>query len=247
MTFRLYKDKWGKTLISVLTSVNEYLISGELRKTFIGEVLTKNSVATLVNEHKAAVADELRKKGNSNAVINASLDVWWKELKAEYEGDEKDKYYAYAKNVILNWANRIIFAHLIKRRQKSAFAIDQLIYTSTPHEANTIFRQITEKADFYNIFGPIDYNEILPSQTWMALVELSLILKDSPIDSINQSILQQVLEGSVSVSKRLVNGQYPTPPVLASVLSRITMHNPMGESLRRMLWNWHYTEFYFKL
>ena len=227
---QLYKDKWGKTLISVLTSVNEYLISGELRKTFIGEVLTKNSVATLVNEHKAAVADELRKKGNSNAVINASLDVWWKELKAEYEGDEKDKYYAYAKNVILNWANRIIFAHLIKRRQKSAFAIDQLIYTSTPHEANTIFRQITEKADFYNIFGPIDYNEILPSQTWMALVELSLILKDSPIDSINQSILQQVLEGSVSVSKRLVNGQYPTPPVLASVLSRITMHNPMGES-----------------
>lgn len=228
---QLYKGKWEETLKSVLTSVNEYLISGDLKKTFIGEVLTKTSVATIVNEHKAGVADALRRTVNGNTVMGAFIDNWWKGIKTEYEGDETDKYSAYAKSVIINWANRIIFAHLIKRWQQSAFAIDELTYTSTPHDGNIIFQEITERSDFYNIFGRIDYNEILPMQAWAALVELSLTLKDSPIKNINQRILQQVLEGSVNISKRLVNGQYPTPPILAAILSKITIHNPMGECL----------------
>lgn len=228
---QLYKDIWENTLKSVLTSVNEYLVSGDLKKTFIGEVLTKTSVATLVNEHKACVADALRKTANGNAVMEAFIDNWWKGIKTEYEGDETNKYSAYAKNVVINWANRIIFAHLIKRRQQSAFAIDSLNYTNTPYDGNQIFKEITKKSDFYNIFGRIEYDEFLPKQTWTALVELSLILKDSPIRSINQHILQQVLEGSVNISKRLVNGQYPTPPILARILAKITIHNPLGECL----------------
>ena len=78
------------------------------------------------------------------------------------------------------------------------------------------------------IFGDIPYNDCLPMQTWVSLVELSLFLKDSPISTLSQKILHQVLEGSVNVSKRLVNGQYPTPPVLASVLSRMTIHDVCG-------------------
>ena len=161
--------------------------------------------------------------------MEAFLSAWWKDIKVEYEGDETDKYAAYAKSVIINWSNRIIFAHLIKRMQNNAYAIDELDYVSTPRRANEIFQEITVRSDFYNIFGSIRYNEHLPVQTWAALIELSLFLRDSPIRDINQRILQQVLEGSVNISKRLVNGQYPTPPILAAILSRITIHNVLGE------------------
>ncbi len=61
------------------------------------------------------------------------------------------------------------------------------------------------------------------------MVELSLFLKNSPINNISQRILQQVLEGSVNISKRLMNGQYPTPPTLAAILSRMTIHDVYGE------------------
>lgn len=226
---QLYKSSWEKTLKSVLTSVNEYLISGDVKKTFIGDVLTKTSASNLVNENKFNVAQSLREVSKQDAIMKAELEIWWKEIKAEYEGDEGDMFAAYAKTVIINWANRIIFAHLIKRRQASAFAIDNLGYDSTPHDGNELFRSITEKSDFYNIFGKIPYNECLSKKTWASLVELSLFLKHSPISDINQKILQQVLEGSVNVSKRLVNGQYPTPPVLAEILSRMTIHNVLGE------------------
>ena len=228
---QLYKSNWEKTLKSVLTSVNEYLISGDVKKSFIGDVLTKSSVSGLINENKYNVASCLREAAKQDAIMKAELETWWKEIKTEYEGDEEDMFAAYAKTIIINWTNRIIFAHLIKRRQVSAFAIDNLDYDSTPHDGNIIFQKITEKSDFYNIFGEIPYNECVSRKTWASFVELSLFLKHSPINDISQKILQQVLEGSVNVSKRLVNGQYPTPPILAEILSRMTIHNMLGECL----------------
>lgn len=224
-----FKSKWEKTLQDVLTSVNEYLISGKVKKAFIGDVLTKTSISNLVNENKYNVASCLREQARRNAIMEARLSTWWHEIKTEYEGDEVDKYTAYAKTVIINWANRIIFAHLIKKRQMSAYAIESLDYESSPEEGNAIFREITAKSDFFNIFGEIPYNECLSKKTWASLVELSLFLKNTPIDSISQRILQQVLEGSVNISKRLVNGQYTTPPVLASILSRMTIRDVWGD------------------
>ena len=224
-----YKSKWEKTLQSVLTSVNEYLISGEVKKAFIGDVLTKTSISNIVNENKYSVARYMENEARRNAIMGAQIETWWRDIKTEYEGDEENKYVAYAKSVVINWANRIIFAHLIKQRQMSAYAIDKLDYDKTPKEGNSIFQTITEKSDFYNIFGTMPYNECIPQKTWASLVELSLFLKNSPIKNISQRILQQVLEGSVNISKRLVNGQYPTPPVLASILARMTIHDVTGE------------------
>ena len=224
-----YKSRWEKTLQSVLTSVNEYLISGEVKKAFIGDVLTKTSISNLVNENKFSVARHLEDEARRDAIMGARIETWWRDIKSEYEGDEESKFAAYAKSVIINWANRIIFAHLIKQRQMSAYAIEELDYNCTPEEGNAIFQTITEKSDFYNIFSAMPYNEHLPLKTWAALVELSLFLKNSPIKHISQKILQQVLEGSVSISKRLVNGQYPTPPVLAAILARMTIHDVTGE------------------
>jgi type I restriction-modification system DNA methylase subunit len=224
-----YKSRWEKTLQNVLTSVNDYLISGEVKKAFIGDVLTKTSISNLVNENKYSVARYLEDESKQDAIIEARIETWWNDIKFEYKGDEENKYVAYAKSVVINWANRIIFAHLIKQRQMSAYAIDELNYDSTPKEGNVIFQTITEKSDFYNIFGAMPYNEHIPQKTWASLVELSLFLKNSPINHISQRILQQVLEGSVSISKRLLHGQYPTPPVLVEILVRMTIHNVTGD------------------
>lgn len=209
-----YKSKWERTLQSVLTTVNDYLISGQVKKALIGDVLSTTSISRLVSENKFSVAAHLRECVNRDAIMGARLETWWKNIKSEYEGDEEDKFPAYAKSIIINWANRIIFAHLIKTRQMSAYAIDKLDYDYTPKEANDIFLAITEKSDFYNIFSSMPYDDHLPEKTWDSLVELSLFLKNAPIKSISQRILQQVLEGSINISKRLVNGQYPTPPRL---------------------------------
>lgn len=125
----------------------------------------------------------------------------------------------------MNWAYRIIFAHLIKRQQKEAVHVNDIDYDTTPKEANVIFSEITSKCDFYNVFASIDLNELLPNKTWESLVDLSLFLKENGIKSINQSMLQNILERCVNVTRRELNGQFTTPKTLARILASITIHN----------------------
>ena len=47
-----------------------------------------------------------------------------------------------------------------------------LIMTKS-NDANSVFERITAKCDFYNVFSPIPYNEVLPELSWQDFVELS--------------------------------------------------------------------------
>ena len=171
------------------------------------------------------IADSLKKAAFRDSVMTAYIDSWWSGVKSEYEHDEIDKYKAYAKTIILNWANRIIFAHIIKNRQNGALIINELDYETTPSEANEIFKKITSRCDFYNIFSAIRYDDILPEMSWQDFVEFSNFLKNNGIEQLNQEALQNILEGSVATSKRAINGQYTTPPELAKLLVRLTVKN----------------------
>ncbi len=221
----LYKVDWKETLKDVLNTVNDYLVSGHIKRVPVSEVLSNTSLSIIVNENKSLVAENLEKAALKDALLEANVSVWWEEIKTEYEGDETDKYQAYAKSIIINWTNRILFAHLIKGKQKDAYAIDKLDESFTPEDANKLFSLITEKCDFYNIFASLPYNDCLPSITWKTFIDLSLFLKDTFISNISQQLLQQVLENTVNIAKREVNGQYTTPQTLARILSRITVHD----------------------
>lgn len=221
----LYKDNWEKALYDVIIFINEFLLSNDVKHISIGEVISNSALNILINENKSIVADFLKEQSVVDSVIDAKISIWWKSIKSEYQFDETDPYKAYAKSVILNWAYRIIFAHLIKRQQKEAVYVNDINYETTPKEANTIFSEITSKCDFYNVFASIDLNELLPTQTWESLVDLSLFLKENGIKSINQSMLQNILERCVNVTRRELNGQFTTPKTLARILASITIHN----------------------
>ena len=220
-----YQKEWAKTLSEIIIEVNGYLLNGKISRTTIGNVIAKGAINLLINENKIPVADFLKAEAVKNTIIKANVSIWWNDIKAEYTFDEEDMYYAYAKTIILNWAYRIIFAHLIKSRQVNASIIDSIDYDTTPQEANQIFVQITSKCDFYNVFESIQYGELLPEQTWQSLVELSLFLGENGIKTIDQTLLQNILEGSVNTTRRELNGQFTTPKTLARILANLTIHN----------------------
>lgn len=221
----LYKREWEATLKDVVFSVNEFLQTNKIKHISIGDIISNSALNILINDNKVEVAQYLEAQAITNSVIDAKIQSWWNNINLEYLFDETDPYKAYAKNIILNWAYRIIFAHLIKRQQKEASRIDSIEYDTTPSEANDIFVEITDKCDFYNIFTSIDLNEIMPSGTWESLIDLSIFLKENGIRSIDQSMLQNILERCVNVTRRELNGQFTTPKTLARILASITIHN----------------------
>ncbi len=220
-----YRSDWERQLEEIIIEVNGYFVSGQFRNAPLGQVISESTVTTLIQRNKVIIADGLRSNAFRDAVMAAYIDNWWLGVKSEYAQDESDKYKAYAKTIILNWANRIIFAHIIKHKQNGAMIVDEIEYDKTPDEANIIFKRITEKCDFYNVFSPIRYNEVLPELSWQDFIEFSVFLRSNGIDHLNQEALQNILEGSVATSKRAINGQYTTPTELAKLLVRLTVRD----------------------
>lgn len=218
-----YRIEWEQLLKKVLTDINSYLLRGSFRRSFIENVVSNMALTTLIQRNQSLVADLLREEANRNSVISAYIGNWWLNIKKEYEHDEIDMFNAYAKSILLNWANRITFAHIIKYQHNTAMKIDSLQYSSTPDYANQIFFDITQKSDFYNVFAPVEYGENLPELTWHDFVEYSSFLKTTRISKLNHNVLQSILEHSVSLTKRAFNGQFTTPFELAKILVRLTV------------------------
>lgn len=218
-----YRFEWEKFLERIIIEVNGYFLSGQLHNASLGDIISESTITNLIRRNKEIIADKLKFSALHNSVMAAYIDNWWLNVRSEYEYDETDKYKAYSKTIILNWANRLIFAHIIKNMQNSALVINDITNDSTPSEVNNIFKKITSKCDFYNVFASIKYNEVLPDVTWSDFLALSNFLKNNGLHHLNQVALQNILENSVATSKREINGQYTTPPQLAKLLVRLTV------------------------
>ena len=134
-----YRACWERLLEDVIIEVNAGFASGAFCKASLGGAISENTIAALVARNKDAVASCLKEAAFRDSVMSAYIDNWWRGIKAEYEKDEVDKYKAYAKNVILNWANRIIFAHIIKKRQNAALLVNDLGSGTSPAQANSLW------------------------------------------------------------------------------------------------------------
>lgn len=223
-----YRLDWEKEISEIIIEINEFFVNGIFKGAALGDIISDTVIATLVSRNKQLVADNLESYTASNTIANAHIEQWWKEVECEYAKDESNKYNAYSKIIILNWTNRIVFAHLIKRYHNEARKVLLLKNTTTPDEANGIFNDITNACDFYSIFSEVFCNTNIPENTWLDLMELNVFLEDNGIEEIEQSSLQMILEGTVSTTKREIAGQYTTPSKLAEILAKITITNLNG-------------------
>jgi len=220
-----YQNDWEKLLEDVLYTINEYFLKGDFKKTNLENVISESVISALLEQNKKSVAEKLRRDAISDSVMEAYIDAWWMSVKHEYEKDETDKYNAYAKNVLLNWSNRVLFANIIKKKQTGAVIVESIKDGMSPTEANEVFKKITMKCDFYNIFTEVRYGDIVPKNTWDEIVEFNDFLQNSDISNLDQRIMQDILERSINTTKRAINGQYTTPVTLARILTKITVRD----------------------
>lgn len=222
---KTYSMYWEDKLEEIIIEINEYFVSGKFRNAPLEQIISESTVTTIIQRNKEIIAEYLKVKSFRDTVMEAYIDNWWSFVKIEYDKDEIDKYKAYSKTIILNWVNRIIFAHIIKHKQNGAMIIDNIDYNKNPKEVNTIFKKITDRCDFYNVFTDIKYNHILPELSWYDFVEFSIFLRNNRIEHLNQKILQNILENTVATNKKAINGQYTTPPELARLLVKLTVRD----------------------
>ena len=202
--------------------------SRRFSKKVIGEALTSNTLTTFISRNKSLIADELKKKAISDSILEAYLSNWWEQIRLEYNNDENNKYSAYGKSILLNWANRLLFANFIKDRQIKARKVENIIGCSNPKEADILFKAISSECDFANILNGVCYCDLIPESTWNDILEIAVFLKRNNISTLDDSLFKSLLENTVSTIKREINGQYTTPSILAKILTRLTVLNWNG-------------------
>lgn len=220
-----YKAEWLPIIKDIVLTVNEFLVNGTISASSIETTISDGLMTEIIQRNKDLVAENLILEVGSNMTMESRLKVWWNAFHEEYDKDENDMYSAYAKSILLNWTNRIMFANTIKKYHSCAYEIDRIDNTSTPSDGNAIIDKIVEQGDFYNVFKRLEYNEIVPEDTWIDIVDYNQFLVENRIEKINQEVLQEILEKTVNTAKREIRGQYATPYCLADLLCQITIHN----------------------
>lgn len=220
-----YKAEWLPIIKDIVLTVNEFLIEGTILASSIETTISDGLMTEIIQRNKDLVAENLILEVGSNMTMESRLKVWWNAFHEEYDKDENDMYSAYAKSILLNWINRIMFANTIKKYHNCAYKIDKIDSTSTPSDGNAIIDEIIEQGDFYNIFKRLEYNEIVPKDTWIDIVDYNQFLVENKIEKIDQNVLQEILEKTVNIAKREIRGQYATPYCLADLLCQVTINN----------------------
>lgn len=220
-----YKAEWMTIIKDIVLTANEFLVNGIISASSIETTISDGLMTEIIQRNKDLVAENLILEVGSNMTMESRLKVWWSAFHEEYDKDENDMYSAYAKSILLNWTNRIMFANTIKKYHNCAYKIDKIDSTSTPSDGNAIIDKIVEQGDFYNVFKRLEYNEIMPEDTWIDIVDYNQFLVEKRIERIDQAVLQEILEKTVNTAKREIRGQYSTPYCLADLLCQATIHN----------------------
>ena len=220
-----YKAEWLPVIKEIVMTVNEYLVNGRIETSSIVNTISEGLMTELIQRNKELVADNIKSESGRNMPMESRLKVWWNEFHEEYDKDENNMYSAYAKSVLLNWINRITFANAIKRYHNCAYMIKDIDCTTSPDEGNRIIERIVEQGDFYNVFKPLEFNAVIPEDTWIDLVDYNQFLIENNIEKIEQGVLQDILEKTVNTAKREIRGQYATPYCLADILCQITVQD----------------------
>lgn len=219
----LYKDEWLPIVQEIVLTVNEYLSNGEISAAPIITTISDGLITEVIQRNKDIVAENIFIEAQRSMPMESRIKVWWNAFKEEYDKDESNMYKAYAKTILLNWTNRITFANAIKKYHNCAYAIKNIDCTTSPEDGNLIIEHIVEEGDFYNVFKKIEFNEAIPEDTWIDIVDYNQFLVANNIEQIDQTILQDILERTVNTAKREIRGQYATPYPLADLLSQMTV------------------------
>lgn len=215
------RTTWTKLLHQIINDLNDLFdygkISGARPEVAISDALFLEYLTLFV----PTLSQLIHKVCRKDASFAAELEIWWIENKIEHSGCTQ--YEGIARVNLINWINRILFAHYLKRFNKIAGAVDTIVVGTSVETAIEVFENISSSCDFMNIFRPTLGQEYIDSVSWEGLISLNCFLKDFQLESISQDSFHAVIDSALLYSRKKMAGQFSTPKPLADLLVRLTI------------------------
>ncbi len=220
----LKRAEWVETLAAIVNDLNDYFERGELSSTKPLPSQLNDVVTVILEDYSGSLASHLLKEEKRSREWRAEVSVWWRGVKSEHGNPKDDVHFSIlAKEILLHWIHRFLFAHYLKRFFAEAGRIDDINEESTVQDAEAIFQTISAKRDFAQVFLPRSGAARLPVHVWRVLLSFNGFLKAVRLPSIDQKLFQETLRSVRHESQRKIAGQFCTPPPLADLLVKLTI------------------------
>ncbi len=215
-------DIWIEKLHEIIDTIETLLSSQQIRATKVIDTISNDVYTEYIEDASPRIQELIRNDMRSDREFMAEVDSWWTYEKESYPRDS-DRVDILSRLIIVNWMNRFLFAHYLKKYYAVARNIDNFDHGTTLDEGLSLFEEICDQCGFVDIFGRVVGDACIDEGTWSMFLELNNYLKTVSISNISPNSLQAMLEKVIDISKREAYGQYTTPKLLAKLLVDITM------------------------
>ena len=212
---------WISLLHKIIDDLNDLLDYGEINASRPERAISDTLFVDYLEYFTPLLAINIKRACQRDAIFASELTVWWAENKIEHPCS--DEYQAIARVNLINWINRILFAHYLKRFHNAAKAVESINSGTSVREAIEVFDNISSSCDFMNVFRPVLGQEYMDAMTWAGLLDLNIFLKDFKLESISQTSFHKIIDMALAYSRKKLAGQFSTPKPLADLLVRLTI------------------------
>lgn len=226
-----HKKQWQDLTKEIINDLNELFTSGELEGRRFIEAYESGGIISLILKNTANVAEQIKQKIAQDSNFKSKLTIWKLIYKSEYGKNDEDEKELLAKNILSNWVGKFLFAHILSGFHTNLRTDLKIDEAATPNEVLDIFKEISNRYNFWTIFSDSLGLDVIPSSTWNQLLQFNNFLYDIKLGSISQESLARILESTVNVAVRKLRGQYTTPYILAKLLVAITVKNPTKDKV----------------
>ena len=221
---------WQEATISILKKLNSLFISGNIIGVSPEAIFENESFVNQLLSCQSEVKSFIDGRMISDHVFDAKVKLWWKYVIKQYPGyDSPSGPLAYC--VLLRWFNRFVFSNILKAYNIPLKDIEKIKKETSVEDALTFFSKISQSRDFWNVFGPADFDEMIPDDVWRVLILFNDFLKQFEFSQIDKSVLQGILKSVVLSSIKKAAGLYVTPYELARLLVLLALSDKNGFSI----------------
>lgn len=220
---RSSRAAWVNLLHQIIDDLNDLLDYGKVSGAHPEKAISDALLLDYLNHFVPTLSQTIQRACQTDAAFAAELKLWWVENQIEHP--ECTEFQGLARVNLINWINRILFAHYLKRFHNPARAVESIQAGISVQEAISIFETISASCDFMNVFRATLGQKHLDATTFAGLIDLNGFLKDFKLESISQASFHKVIDTALAYSRKKLAGQFSTPKPLADLLVRLTIND----------------------
>lgn len=219
------KPEWRRLLRTILEEIEALHANRAVRDADVSVNLGRPTYRSILEECAPGQAKLLCEQAVLDQKFEAKIQSWARESIAS---EHKDRYRSLAEAQIINWINKVLFSHYLKRTSEDAYLIDAFDSNWSASQLLDLFDDVSSSSDFRSIFAPVLGQEFATGSLMAALAALNGLLRGLTAGVGGDFRLEESLAGGMAYLRGKVSGQFSTPTMLAKLLVGLTVTNLRG-------------------